>query len=437
MAAPNRPRPAAPQSSSDEVRFVAHGHPRISGSHTKTVELTRDGEVTGRATCVVGVRSEHDDSALSRLRGDVEITLAVGGLTDTFTATMSPFFLGDDALVFRRGPGLRGRTLAYDASKTAAEIDRALVRAMSDENAIVEVTVRELGTGDRRGVLFVVSVPIGNDDDLSPRARRVIEVADVVLAEDTRRLRDLAQRTGMRVGGRVVSYHDHNESERVTDVIAQLERGARLALVSDAGTPLFSDPGYVVVNRAVAAGLAVSPVPGPSSFLAVLSASGLAVDRFSYVGFLPRRSAARQAEIRRLAERGDAFVVHEAPRRVAGLLSDLAAVTPDWELCVGREVTKVFEEFRRGTARDLASELADVDEARGEYTVVAAPPARAEGTAEPTAAESPGDEQLDRLVRALLERGVTAKTLAQGLAALPGVSHKEAYARVLAIADRR
>jgi 16S rRNA (cytidine1402-2'-O)-methyltransferase len=429
MAAPNRPPPAT-------VSFLAHGHPRISASHTKTVELTRDTEVTGRATCVVGVRSEHDDGELLRLRGDVEVTLGAGGITDSFTATISAFFLGDDALVFRRGPGLRGRTLAYDASKAATEIDRALVHAMGDGDANVEVKIRELGTGDRSGALFVVSVPIGNDDDLSPRARRVLEVADVVLAEDTRRLRDLAQRTGMRIGGRIVSYHDHNETERAGDVVDQIERGARVALVSDAGTPLFSDPGYVVVNRAVAAGLAVSPVPGPSSFLAVLSASGLAVDRFSYVGFLPRRTAARQAEIRRLTERGDAFVVHEAPRRVAGLLADLAAVSPEWELCVGREVTKVFEEFRRGRARELAVELADVDDARGEYTVVAAPPARADDSV-PPASDTLADEQLDRLVRALLERGVTAKTLAQGLSTLPGVSHKEAYARVLAIADRR
>jgi 16S rRNA (cytidine1402-2'-O)-methyltransferase len=382
------------------------------------------------------VRSEHDDGELLRLRGDVEVTLGAGGITDSFTATISAFFLGDDALVFRRGPGLRGRTLAYDASKAATEIDRALVQAMGDGDADVEVTIRELGTGDRSGALFVVSVPIGNDDDLSPRARRVLEVADVVLAEDTRRLRDLARRTGMRIGGRIISYHDHNETERAGDVVDQIERGARVALVSDAGTPLFSDPGYVVVNRAVAAGLAVSPVPGPSSFLAVLSASGLAVDRFSYVGFLPRRSAARQAEIRRLTERGDAFVVHEAPRRVAGLLADLAAVSPEWELCVGREVTKVFEEFRRGRARELAVELADVDDARGEYTIVAAPPARADDSAAP-AGDTLADEQLDRLVRALLERGVTAKTLAQGLSTLPGVSHKEAYARVLAIADRR
>ncbi len=392
-------------------------------------------EVTGRATCVLGVRSDHDDRAIGRLRGDVEVTLECAGVADSFTATMSAFFVGDDALVFRRGPGLRGRTVAYDATKSAAEIDRALVRAAADEVAEVRVTLRELGTGDRRGALFVVSVPIGNDDDLSPRARRVLEAADLVLAEDTRRFRDLVQRTQMRLAGRVLSYHDHNEAERSGGVIEQLELGARAALVSDAGTPLFSDPGYVVVSGAVGAGLAVSPVPGPSSFLAVLSASGLAIDRFTYVGFLPRRTAARQAEIRRLTDRGEAFVAHEAPRRVAGLLADIASVSPGWELCIGREVTKVFEEFRRGSAVELAAELSDMGDARGEYTIVVAPPARV-GAAS-TEPDSHTDEQLDRLVRALLEQGVTPKTIAGALSALPGMSHKQAYARVLAIADRR
>ncbi len=356
------------------MTFLCHGHPRISGSHTKTVELTRDAEVTGRATCVLGVRSEHDDREIGRLRGAVEVTLECGEFRDVFTATMSAFFIGDDALVFRRGPGLRGRTVAFDATKSAADVDRELVRSIGDADAVVNVTIRELGTGDRRGALFVVSVPIGNDDDLSPRARRVLEAADVVLAEDTRRFRDLVQRAGLHVDARLVSYHDHNESERVGEVLAQLEQGARIALVSDAGTPLFSDPGYVVVSQAVEQGYAVSPVPGASSLLAVLSASGLAVDRFTYAGFLPRRSAARQAEIRRLSEQGDAFVVHEAPRRVGGLLADLAAVVPEWQLCIGREVTKVFEEFRRGSATELAAELADADEARGEFTIVAAPP---------------------------------------------------------------
>jgi 16S rRNA (cytidine1402-2'-O)-methyltransferase len=428
MAAPNRPRAA------DSVTFRCHGHPRISGSHTKTLELTRDADVTGRATCVLGVRSEHDDRALLRLRGDVEVELESAGRNETFTATMSAFYLGDDSLVFRRGPGLRGRTFAYDATKSAAEVDRTFVQSVGDGEAVLDVTIRELGTGDRRGALFVVSVPIGNDDDLSPRARRVLEAADLVLAEDTRRFRDLVQRTGMHVEGRVVSYHDHNEAERSGGVLRELDDGARVALVSDAGTPLFSDPGYVVVNAAVDAGFAVSPVPGPSSMLAVLSASGLAVDRFTYAGFLPRRSSARQTELRRLTERSDAFVVHEAPRRIGGLLADIAVVSPHWDLCIGREVTKVFEEFRRGTAAALAEEFADVDDARGEFTVVAAPPERAGAPAE---TDGVTDAQLDRLVRALLEQGVTVKTLAKALGELPGTSHKEAYARVLAIAERR
>ncbi len=428
MAAPNRPRAAPP------VTFRCHGHPRISGSHTKTIELTRDADVSARATCVLGVGSEHDDRRLRSLRGDVEVVLECAGVRDTFTATTSAFFLGDDALVFRRGPGLRGRTFAYEATKSSAEIDRGLVVALGDPDTELRVTIRELGTGDRRGALFVVSVPIGNDDDLSPRARRVLEAADFVLAEDTRRFRDLARRTTMDVDGRVLSYHDHNEAERAGEALAQLERGARVALVSDAGTPLCSDPGYVVVNRAVEAGYAVSPIPGPSSLLAVLSASGLAVDRFTYVGFLPRRSSARQSEIRRLIERGDAFVVHEAPRRMAGLLADLAVVGPEWELCVGREVTKVFEEFRRGTARDLGAEPADAEDARGEFTIVVAPPVASPEAA--TEADGATDEQLDRLVRALLEHGVTPKTLARALGELPGVSHKQAYTRVLAIAKR-
>jgi len=214
------------------VTFRCHGHPRISGSHTKTVEFTRDADVTARATCVLGVRSEHDDRELGRLRGDVEVTIECAGVRDVFTATMSAFFLGDDALVFRRGPGLRGRTIAYDATKSAAEVDRDLVRVAADSAAEIAVTIRELGTGDRGGALFVVSVPIGNDDDLSPRARQVLEAVDLVLAEDTRRFRDLVTRTAMNVDARVMSYHDHNEAERAGDVLEQLERGARIALVS-------------------------------------------------------------------------------------------------------------------------------------------------------------------------------------------------------------
>ncbi len=182
-------------------RSVAAAIPRIAGTHGKTLELTRDTQVTRRATCVLGVDSDHDDAALLALRGVVEVTLACGSLTDTFTATVTPFFLGDDSLVFRRGPALRGRTFAYESSKTAAEIDRELVRALASSNAVLDVTVQELDR-DAKGVLFVVAVPIGNDDDLSPRARRVLDAADVVLAEDTRRFRDLAAASRSASAGR-------------------------------------------------------------------------------------------------------------------------------------------------------------------------------------------------------------------------------------------
>jgi len=412
------------------VSFACRGHAAIAGTHAKTIEFTRDDDVTRRATCVLGVASEHDDGALRALRGDVEVELECGGHRDTFTATMTPFFLGDDSLVFRRGPALRGRTIAYRASKGAAGIDRALVHALGERDARAFVTFRELGTGDTRGALFVVSVPIGNDDDLSPRARRVLQTADLVLAEDTRRFRDLATRTGMRPTDHVESYHEHNEAARVDTTLAALAGGARVAVVSDAGTPLCSDPGYVIVERAVDAGYDVSPIPGPSSLLAVLSASGLPVDRFVYVGFLGRRPAARRSELGDLVERRTTFLCHEAPHRIDALLHDLAAVCPEWNVCIGREVTKVFEEFVRGTARELA-DAPSPEEARGEFTLVVAPPP---GEAEPDA----GDDvlvRLDPVARALLADGVTAKTVAHALAALPGVSRKDAYARVLALQE--
>jgi 16S rRNA (cytidine1402-2'-O)-methyltransferase len=407
---------------------MCRGHPGVTGTHDKTLELTRDRDVTKRATCVLGVDSDHDDSSLLSLRGEVEVALECGSLRDSFTATVTPFFLGDDSLVFRRGPALRGRTYAGLATKTAADIDRALVHALGTREAELRVSVRELGRGDRRGVLFVVAVPIGNDDDLSPRARRVLEASDVVFAEDTRRFRDLATRAGLRVGARVDSLHDHNETARTEEALGALAGGARLALVSDAGTPLCSDPGYVVVQRAVAEGFDVSPVPGPSSLLAVVSVAALPVDRFQYVGFLPRRAAPRQTQLRDLTDRGVTFVCHEAPHRVHALLADLASVCPGWEVCIGREVTKVFEEFRRGRADVLASELSN-EEPRGEFTLVVAPPE--------SFVPTPRDDVDDRVIRALLEQGVTAKTIAAAFGSLPGVSRKDAYARVLAVAGRR
>ncbi|HTL86272.1 MAG TPA: 16S rRNA (cytidine(1402)-2'-O)-methyltransferase [Acidimicrobiia bacterium] len=411
------------------VSFRARGHTQIAATHDKTIEITRAADITRRATCVVAVAAEYDDADLRQLRGDVEVSIECDGAHDRFRATTTPFFLGDNSLVLRRGEPLRERTFAYAASKTAAELDRNLVAKLSEATQDVHITIRSLGTGDYAGALFVVSLPIGNDDDLSPRARRVLEAVDVVLVEDTRKLRDLASRTGLELSGVLVSYHDHNEATRSADVIDRLRSGARAALVSDAGTPLFSDPGYVVVRDAIDAGIEVSPIPGPAALVSVVSVCGLPVDRFTYVGFLSRRAEARRRSLQQLVHQRTTFVLHEAPHRVGALLADLGAVAPEWRVCIGREVTKEYEEFMRGTAVELAAAVTE-REPRGEFTMVIAPPEDANEAADID------DERFDALLRALLDQGVTTKTLATALGSLPGVRHKEAYARVLALTDR-
>src|SRR5438552_3705770 len=255
------------------VSFVCRGHPNVTATHNKTLELTRDADISRRATCVLGVASDHDDRALLALRGRVDVELECDGARDEFAATMSPFFLGDESLVFRRGAGLRGSTVAFDATKTAATIDRELAARLGASKAKLRVTIHARANEPTSGVLFVVALPIGNDDDIGRRAVKVLERVDLVLAEDTRRLHSFARRIGIDPA-RTTSYHDHNEAQRVDSVIDRLRRGARVALVSDAGTPLCSDPGYVVVSRAVEESIAVCPVPGPSAVLAVLTASG-------------------------------------------------------------------------------------------------------------------------------------------------------------------
>ena len=420
---PTRPGPGEPVS----VSFVCRGHANVTGTHDKTLELTRDADISRRATCVLGVSSTHDDLALLRLRGRVNVALECEGVRDEFKATISPFFLGDSSLVFRRAGGLRGRTVAYDASKTAATVDRDLVGRLGSADRELHVTIRADGGAAAEGALFVVSLPIGNDADIGRRAIELLERVDLVLAEDTRRLRALAQRLGIEVA-RATSYHDHNESERVDGVLERLRSGARVALVSDAGTPLCSDPGYVVVSRAVAEGIPVCPVPGPSAALAVLAASGLPVDRFVFGGFLPRRSSQRQVAIRELTAIGCAVVLYESAARVAEMLADVAVVCPDWRVCLGREVTKTFEEFRYGGPAEMAAEIG-AEKLLGECTIVIAPPADSDSGA--AAGETAGE--VDALLRALLAQGVPGSTLAQALRSLPGIGRNEAYERVLAL----
>jgi 16S rRNA (cytidine1402-2'-O)-methyltransferase len=204
------------------------------------------------------------------------------------------------------------------------------------------------------GTLHIVSTPIGNLGDLSPRAVAVLGEVAAILAEDTRHSRILLDRHGVRTP--VIAYHEHNEAKATPGLVARLVGGESLALVTDAGTPLVSDPGSRLVRAAIDAGVLVSPVPGPSALLAALVAGGLPADRFTFLGFLPRKGAERRATIAELAALPHTAVLYEAPSRVAETLADLVeAGLGARAAVVARELTKQFEEFRRGTVAELAA----------------------------------------------------------------------------------
>ncbi len=220
------------------------------------------------------------------------------------------------------------------------------------------------------GILFVVATPIGHMDDLSVRARDTLASADLVAAEDTRRTGQLLSRLGVSVP--LLSLHDHNETQRVPGLVRRLEEGAKVALVSDAGTPLVSDPGFRLVQAARAAGVRVVPVPGPSAVLAALSAAGLPTDRFVFEGFLPARRTARRTRLEALANERRTLVVFEAPARLSECLEDMAAVFGAGRGAVlARELTKRHEQIVGATLDGLSALLADgTVPARGECVLV-------------------------------------------------------------------
>jgi len=395
-------------------QFRCRGHENIRGVHRKSIELTRAKEITQRATCILGVDADFDADALKRLRGRMRIELRVGELVDTFTAVASPFFQDAEGLVLRKSDQQQGRTFAFRSSKGALDLDRKLVAALADPAAELVVTIEPLG-GDETstGVLFVVSMPIGNEGDLSTRAARTLAAVDVIAAEDTRVTRSVLDRLGVRTP--LVSYHDFNEAERAE----------RIALVSDAGTPGCSDPGYRLVAEAVKAGIPVSPVPGPSAVLAALVGSGLAWDRFAFVGFLSRKRAARKAELLELAPLAMALVIYESPHRILETLEDLQELMPDRPLSVGRELTKAHEEFLRGTPAEVLEALTERDEVLGEFVVVIGPPP-AEAPRE--SALSP---ELEPFVERLLAADVSIQTLSRALADQLGQGRKHWYQYLL------
>jgi len=264
------------------------------------------------------------------------------------------------------------------------------------------------------GRLVVCPTPIGNLEDITLRVLSALREADVVACEDTRRTRTLLERYG--VTAKLVSYHEHNEEARSAELVERMRDGQIVALVSDAGMPLVSDPGYLLVRACITAGLAVEVLPGPTAAIAALVASGLPADQWRFAGFLPRK----KGELRRaLAGEGGTLVAFESPKRVPATLAMLAEVDPDRQVAVCRELTKVHEEVARGTAAELAERNAD-SPPKGEVVLVLGPASKPEGDPEGL---PPGLEQLGRLVRA----GAKPRPAAQAVAELTGGSANALY----------
>lgn len=273
---------------------------------------------------------------------------------------------------------------------------------------------------DAGGVLYVVATPIGNLSDITLRAVDTLKTCDRIAAEDTRQTRKLLSHLGI-AGKPLDALHAHSSERDVDRLVSALAAGEKVVVVSDAGTPVVSDPGDALVKAAIAAGITVVPIPGPSAVLAALVASGLADGGFRFVGFLPREGAPRHAAIATVCSTAETVILFESPERTQATLAELAAAMPARAACVARELTKIHEELVRGTLSDLAQREAW----RGEIVIVLgsfAPDSRTEAV---------DDDAIDARIDAELTAGLHSKTIAERIAAWSGRPKRDIYERVV------
>jgi 16S rRNA (cytidine1402-2'-O)-methyltransferase len=280
------------------------------------------------------------------------------------------------------------------------------------------------------GCLYVVATPIGNLEDISLRALRILKEADVIACEDTRETLKLLSHFDIQK--RLVSYHEHNEITRAAELVIDLEQGAKVALVSDAGTPAISDPGHRLVSLCVRHGIQVVPVPGASAFVAALAASGMPAQEFAFIGFLPARPTERRKSLRALAAEPRTLAFYEAPHRLLDTLEDALEILGNRPAVIAREVTKLYEEFRRGHIEDLLGEVRK-KAPRGEITLLIAP---ADGQAVHAAATLNAAQPLARRVDEIMkERNVDRKAALKVAARERGLTRREAYKQLLITRD--
>jgi 16S rRNA (cytidine1402-2'-O)-methyltransferase len=271
------------------------------------------------------------------------------------------------------------------------------------------------------GTLYLVATPIGNLEDITLRALRVLREVDWIACEDTRQTRKLLDHFS--IATKLVSYHEHNEAARAVELVKQLEAGSSGALVSDAGTPLISDPGYRVVAAAIAAGIPVVPIPGASAALAALAGSGLGTDAFHFGGFLPPRAAARRKTLESLKDADCTLIFYEAPHRILEALEDIEAVLGPRPVVVARELTKIHEEFLRGAASEIRLQLAARPSVKGEITLLLG-----RASAEDKPADLPAAEDE---VRQLEQTGLSRMDAVKRVAKTRGIPKRDLYRKVI------
>jgi 16S rRNA (cytidine1402-2'-O)-methyltransferase len=279
------------------------------------------------------------------------------------------------------------------------------------------------------GTLFIVATPIGNLEDITQRAVRVLTEADVVACEDTRRTRVLLNHFGIKT--RTLSYHEHNERERADEICKMLLSGKDVALVSDAGTPLINDPGFRLTNAAIELNLPVVPIPGPTALISALVASGLPSDQFLFAGFLPSRANARREKLEELGAIPATLVLYEAPHRIAATLNDALDVLGNRQATVARELTKMHEEIARGSLRELVERFGAGSTVRGEIVLVISGAAVDE-----TGATESSSRKLIERVSELESEGLEAKLALKKAARELGLKRDEAYRLVVAQKNR-
>ena len=268
------------------------------------------------------------------------------------------------------------------------------------------------------GTLYVVGTPIGNFEDITFRALRILKEVDVIACEDTRHTQKLLNHYS--ISTRTISYHLHNEITRAPELIVQMEGGSNVALVSDAGMPGISDPGYRLVQLAIRHGIRVVPIPGASAFVAALSAAGLEMDRFRFIGFLPSKKLARRGSLLALASSEESLVFYESPHRILEMLEDTLEILGDRPVVVGREMTKLHEEFLRGPASGVLAALMKKP-VKGEITVIIGPPA------DPRQKSLPVQLIRPEIEGAMSTEGLNERAALKAVARRRGISRSEAY----------